>query len=69
MSKKYIVISPFRDLKDYDKKFPNGRKYAIGDIYCNEERIKELSTNKNKLGKQLIKEETKKVEKKTKDKK
>ena len=64
MSKKYIVISPFRDLKDYDKEFPNGRKYAVGDIYRNEERIKELSTNKNKLGKQLIKEEPKKKKEK-----
>ena len=55
MSKKYIVISPFRDLKDYDKQFPKGRKYAIGDVYCNEGRIEELSTNKNKLNKPVIK--------------
>ena len=69
MSKEYIVISPFRDLKDYDKQFPKGRKYAIGDVYSNMERIEELSTNKNKLGKQLIKEKPKKVEKKKKAKK
>ena len=52
--KEYIVISSFRDLKDY-KQFPNGREYAVGDVYSNEERIDELSTNKNKLKRPVIK--------------
>lgn len=52
--KEYIAISPFRDLKDY-KQFPNGREYAIGDAYSKEERIDELSTNKNKLKRPVIK--------------
>lgn len=53
--KEYIVISPFRDSKDKNKQFPNGKVYAIGDVYFNEERIDELSTDKNKLKKPLIK--------------
>jgi len=53
--KEYIVISPFRDLKDKSKDFPDGRIYAIGEIYSNEDRIGELSTNKNILKKPLIK--------------
>lgn len=57
MSKKieYIVISPFRDLKDVSKKYPNGKIYAVGDIYSNTDRIDELSTKNNRLGKELIK--------------
>lgn len=57
--KDYKVLVPFRDLKDKSKEFPDGKRYAIGDIYSNtkatDKRIKELSTNKNKLGKKIIK--------------
>lgn len=53
--KEYIVISPFRDLKDRSKKFPNGKIYAVGDVYSKKERIGELSTDNNKLKKPLIK--------------
>ena len=53
--KEYIVISPFRDLKDYNKQFPNGREYVVGDVYSKKERIDELSTNKNKLRRPVIK--------------
>ncbi len=53
---KFKVIHPFRDLQDKSKKFPNGKIYAVGDIYLSEdeERIKELSTKENKIGKPLI---------------
>ena len=53
---KFKVIHPFRDLQDKSKKFPNGKIYAVGDIYLSEdeERIKELSTKANKIGKSLI---------------
>lgn len=51
----YIVISPFRDLQDYSKQFPNGKQYAIGDVYSKEERIEQLSTNNNRLNRPLIK--------------
>lgn len=53
---KFKVIHPFRDLQDKSKQFPDGKIYAIGDIYLSEdeERIKELSTKANKIGKPLI---------------
>ena len=54
----FKVVYPFTDLKDRSKSFPYGKVYAIGDDYFNEDikRIKELSTNKNKVGRILIKE-------------
>ncbi len=55
----YIVVFPFLDLQDKSEDFPDGKIYAIGEIYSNEqakeERIRELSTNKNKIGRTLIK--------------
>lgn len=56
MGKKYKVVSPFRDLKDSSKQFPDGRKYAVGDVYKNLDRVDELLTDKNKLRKVLIEE-------------
>lgn len=54
----YIVVFPFLDLQDKSEDFPDGKIYAIGEIYSNEqvkeERIRELSTNKNKIGRTLI---------------
>lgn len=56
------VIFPFRDVQDKGKSFPNGRVYAIGDKYpatkrkVSEERIAELSSTSNKIGRQLISE-------------
>lgn len=51
--KKYIVVHRFMDLQD------NNKIYAEGDEYLYEgktkERIKELSTKNNKIGKILIK--------------
>lgn len=58
MRDKYIVLSPFRDLQDKSKKYPDGKIYAIGDFYSNngvsQKRIDELSTNNNKTGRNLI---------------
>lgn len=55
--KKYEVIHDFKDLQDKNK------VYAKGDIFPNPankkvkaERIKELSSAENKIGKPLIKE-------------
>ncbi|WP_409297754.1 hypothetical protein V1498_06845 [Peribacillus sp. SCS-26] len=54
---KYEVIHDFKDLQDKNK------VYAVGDTYPNpankkvsKERIKELSSSNNKIGKPLIKE-------------
>ena len=58
----YKVIHPFRDLQDTGKTFPDGRKYAIGDKFpatkrkVSEERLEELKSADNKIGKPLIKE-------------
>ena len=56
--KKYVVIRDFKDLKD------NNTIYIKGDIYprradtvIEEERIQELMSTDNKIGKQLIKEQ------------
>ena len=55
---KYVVIKDFTDLKD------RGKIYRKGDVYPNpankkvsKERIKELTSSDNKLGKAVIKEE------------
>ena len=55
---KYVVIKDFTDLKD------RGKIYRKGDVYpnpankkVNKERIKELTSSDNKLGKAVIKEE------------
>jgi len=59
---KYEVIIPFRDLKDVGNNNPNGRLFAVGDIYpfgkqkASAERIEELASSKNKLRKPVIKE-------------
>ena len=58
----YKVIHPFRDLQDTGKTFPDGRAYAIGDKFpatkrkVSEERLEELKSADNKIGKPLIKE-------------
>lgn len=57
----YIVIHPFRDLKDKSKSFPEGRLYAPGDEYpatekkISDERLEALSTKNNRQRKALIK--------------
>lgn len=58
----YKVIHPFRDSQDKNKTFPDGRVYAVGESFpatkrkVSEERINELTGNKNKIGKPVIKE-------------
>lgn len=56
---KYIVIHRFRDLQD------NDRIYEVGDEYKGmktKTRIAELSSDKNKIGVQLIRKEEEKKE-------
>lgn len=58
----YQVIYPFKDLQD------NEHIYNVGDIYprqgvqADKERVDELKTAKNKIGKPLIKAERKNKE-------
>lgn len=58
----YKVISPFADLQDKTKEFPDGRIYAVGDSFPKgkkkvaEERIKELMSFNNQIGMAVIKE-------------
>lgn len=58
----YKVIYPFKDGKD------NHKFYQVGDIYTgkNKDRIKELSSSDNRLGKPLIKKVEKPKSKKKK---
>lgn len=57
----YKVISPFADLQDKTKEFPDGRIYAIGDSFpkgkrkVTEERIAMLMSSKNTIGTAVIK--------------
>lgn len=56
---KYIVIHKFRDLQDDD------RVYEVGEEYNGKKtkgRIEELSTNRNKIGVTLIRNEEEKKE-------
>jgi len=58
----YKVISPFADLQDKTKDFPDGRIYAIGDTFpsakrkVSEDRIAVLMSTKNQIGIAVIKE-------------
>ncbi|MFJ7932315.1 hypothetical protein [Peribacillus sp. NPDC096448] len=55
--KKYVVIHDFKDLNDKNIIYINGDIYPRrADAVIDEERIKELSSSKNKIGKPLIKE-------------
>lgn len=52
---KYVVISRFRDLQD------TNHVYEVGDFYprsgrAKKNRVEELLSDKNKIGKPLIKE-------------
>jgi hypothetical protein len=56
--KKYIVVHDFKDLKDNNTIYIKGDIYPKGDdIVVDDQRIKELSSTKNKIGKVLIKEQ------------
>lgn len=56
--KRYIVTYPFRDLRDRNEEYPNGKVYAIGDIYLDmekqDQRIRELAGDENNAGRPLI---------------
>jgi len=64
----YRVISPFADLQDKSKDFPDGRIYAIGDTFPAEkrkvsaERIEMLLSSKNSIGRAVIEEITEGVD-------
>ena len=54
------VLFPFRDLEDTNKTNPDGREYAVDDLFpavyldVSDERLKELGSTENKIGKKLI---------------
>lgn len=52
----YIVVNKFKDLEDNEYFYDVGKVYPHEKKDVSEERIKELSTKKNKLKKVLIKE-------------
>lgn len=55
--KKYVVIHDFKDLNDKNIIYINGDIYPRrADAVIDEERIKELSSAENKIGRPLIKE-------------
>lgn len=60
----YEVIEPFADSQDKTKAFPDGRIYAIGENFpaskkkVSDERIAELASAKNRIGKAVIKEKS-----------
>ncbi len=53
--KKYEVISYFTDLRDYDHAYNVGDEFPRPGVAVSEERIAELSSNKNKQRRPLIK--------------
>lgn len=55
--KTYIVLHDFKDLKDKNKIYIKGDTFPKGDTLISDERIKELSSTGNKIGKKLIKEQ------------
>lgn len=55
--KRYVVVYPrWKDLEDNDYIYTKGKPYPREGYTPTEERINELSTRKNKIGKVLIKE-------------
>ena len=53
--KKYEVISFFTDLRDYDHPYNVGDEFPRHGVTVSEERLAELSSNKNKQHRPLIK--------------
>lgn len=56
----YEVIRAFADINDCSEEFPNGRLYAIGDVFpfqgkVSKTRLAELSTRDNSAGVIFIK--------------
>ena len=57
---KYEVIRAFADMADRSEEFPNGRLYAVGDVFpfqgkVSKTRLAELSTRDNSAGVIFIK--------------
>ena len=52
---KYIVIERFKDLQDKDRVYEVGDKFPATKRKVSDERIAELSSTDNKIGKVLIK--------------
>lgn len=58
----YKVIVPFADSQDKTKEFPDGRIYAVGNSFpatkrkVSDERIAKLMSQRNTIGKAVIKE-------------
>lgn len=55
--KKYIVVHDFKDLEDNGAIYFKGDKYPRKSVQVDDERIQELLSTNNKIGKQLIKEQ------------
>jgi len=56
--RKYVVVHDFRDLNDRNTIYIKGDIFPRrADAIVNEDRIKELSSTKNKLGRVLIQEQ------------
>lgn len=64
MQEKYISIreKPWKDLKDNDYIYKKGDIYPREGLKPSKERIKELSTKKNKIGEVLIKKVEENIE-------
>lgn len=56
-NKKYVAIRDFKDLQDDGHVYIKGDPYPREGKYVSEERIQELLSNKNKMGKPVIKEQ------------
>lgn len=59
MEKYIVVYEKFRDLEDNDFIYKKGDIYPREGLLPSKERIKELSTKKNKIGEILIKKQNK----------
>lgn len=55
--KKYVVLHDFKDLEDKGAVYFKGDTYPRKGLHVDDERIQELSSDENKIGKQLIKEQ------------
>lgn len=51
---KYVAIDIFEDVKDNNTRYEPGTIYPRKGVEVDEDRIKELSSTSNRLGKRLI---------------
>ena len=52
----YRVVEDFADLKDHEHIYRAGETYPRPDVEVSEERVRELLTGRNRLGRPLIEE-------------